>query len=888
MRVVLFANIIDRLYPLGMQILRPRLGVASGRFALRRWIPLLLIPILLLAIPIPADASAAVRVFIAGESSTVRPALELAGSDAFIIVDNIENADVLLLNGTIPDADSIRARLGKGAGLVLILGPNISPASFTGACGVIVAFQQSDLPASPVEVPIADPIGRQIVWNGSPQVRQRSLVETPISSVQPLVTGYEDGSWLIWSLPGGRAFIVNIFLGKDDNPQFREWAYYNYLIYHLAARAGGRTPLDFADYPGSPVPHAAERNGLLIAMAFLVAAAFTAFYFVRRYSLRHPEALDAIMLYTTPIPSPKGAGAPAAEEKSAAAWEQIGFQRPLSGFLVSFSLALIFFIPLILYQNLILPTYILPSAQALGIWGRVTQFFNVAWYFFDMGTSVAFIKYLSQYRVHDPKRGIQYGQLFVWWQILSGAVQVALVIAFASAVAPKSAYALYAWSMIIHATIQLPGFYQVMRHALSGFQRQDAARILDVSVNVVMPIFVQPIFVTIFYLWGRANPVFGGAMGGLLGLGVAAYAAELFTFLLGWVLYRRLGYNIRVLFLAHFDWEIIRKGFGFGIFEMLASAAWSAGQAAEIWVTQSRLVNYAEIWGNWVLAQNFIFSYQILQMLTEGVMPAISEAISHGKRILSQYYSVMSYKWGGLVSAFIGAVLLAVAPSFLLGATGAEFHRSALYVVPLAVWGAFQYFSWVGDAVQLGSNKPSIKMLLTFGEQIVRVLLILLLLERFQVSALIVAYLIALLGKGTATFLVNHKICFPQKIYIYQSLVAPFLAGMAHYLLLHGVALLIWRGDQVTSVLLFFLAILPSLPAYLFFYGLAGGWDEATLNELKQSVEMTGAMRPLVWVIWASTAAGARLSPLHGRFPIRIRPAALEEARALTLEKVSL
>lgn len=101
------------------------------------------------------------------------------------------------------------------------------------------------------------------------------------------------------------------------------------------------------------------------------------------------------------------------------------------------SIGLVLFIPLIIYQNLILPTYILPSAQALGIWGRVVQFFNLAWTFFDMGTSIAFIKYLSQYRVHDPKKGIQYGQVFVWWQILSGAVQVTLVVGLASTMAGR-------------------------------------------------------------------------------------------------------------------------------------------------------------------------------------------------------------------------------------------------------------------------------------------------------------------------------------------------------------------------------------------------------------------------------------------------------------------
>ncbi len=866
----------------------PRLHVPfSHSFSARRWLFIFLIPLLLLALPKPVFASAALRVFIAGESSTVRPALELAGSGAFLIVDDTQSADVLLLNGAIPDPALLRTRLDQGAGLVLILGPDIDAAAFTALTGVEIALTRTDEPASFVDVPIGDPISRQIVWNGAPQIRGRYIVGTPLSSVQPLIAGFEDGDWLIWRLQSGNAFVVDFFLGKDENPQFREWAYYNYLIYHLVSRAGGRTPLDFADYPGSPVPHDAERNALLALMALLVAVSFTAFFLVRRWSKRHPEALEEITLHARPTPGPKGEKPESANGKNDV-WEQVGFERPLSGFLVAFSLGLIFFIPLILYQNLILPTYILPSAQALGIWGRVTQFFNLAWYFFDMGTSIAFVKFLSQHRVHDPKKGIQYGQLFVWWQILSGAIQVALVIALASAVAPRSVYALYAWSMVIHATIQLPGFYQVMRHALSGFQRQDAARILDILVNVILPILVQPVFVTIFYLWGRNTPAFGGAMGGLIGMGVAAYAAELISFLLGWALYRRLGFNARVLFLAHFDWEIIRTGFRFGVFEMLASAAWSAGQAAEIWVTQSRLINYAEIWGNWVLAQNFVFAFQVGQMLTEGVMPAISEAISNGKRILSQYYSVMAYKWGGLVSAFIGAVLIAVAPSFLIGATEAEFHRSALYVVPLALWGAIQHFSWVGDTVQLGSNRPYIKMLMTIFEQVIRVILILILLGGLQVTALIVAYFVGLAAKGAGSFLINHKVCFPQRIYVYQSLAAPILAGVAHYLVLRGLGAVIWQGDQVTSVLLFFLAILPSLPIYLFLYGLAGGWDDATLEELKRSVEMTGAMRPVVWLIWASTAAGARLSPLHGRFPIRIRPAAMEEARILTMEKVRL
>ncbi|MCX7853406.1 MAG: hypothetical protein N2383_11545, partial [Caldilineales bacterium] len=301
-----------------------------------------------------------------------------------------------------------------------------------------------------------------------------------------------------------------------------------------------------------------------------------------------------------------------------------------------------------------------------------------------------------------------------------------------------------------------------------------------------------------------------------------------------------------------------------------------------------RQVNYNEIWGNWTLAQNFVFAYNVLSTLYANLMSSISEAISHGRRILSQYYAVMAYKWGGLMSAFIGAVLLAVADRFILGASGPEFARAAAYAVPLILWGAIQYPSWVGDNVALGANRPYLKFLLVGGEQVIRVVLALVLLRRYQINALIIAYFVGLLSKDIVAYVVNHRLCFPQRFYAWQSLGAPLLAGAAHYGVLRWLTGLVWQGDQVTSVLIFFIGILPSFPLFAFFYGLFGGWDDDTLAEVREAVELTAFVRPLAWVFWAASALGSRLSPLHGRFPIAIRATALEEARSLTQERVRL
>ncbi len=856
------------------------------RISTHRYITFILLSLLLTACA-PAEqtnrgAVQPVRIFYAGPQgkSGVGEALSIAEAGGFVQrVSQPEQAEAFVLAGAGGlDPIAAGARLQAGAGLVLLPDSSLTPQWASSLLGTPVTLQSRQDPVS-LENPagLSDPLVDEIAWNSAPQVRERLNINGV--ALKPLVVGYEDGSVILGSatIGKGQVFIFSPQLGAA-NTQFQDWSYFNYLVYHLAMRAAGRTPLSFGDYPGSPVPHEAERNALLALMGLLIVTAFAAFWLVRRYSVAHPEMLERIVSDRSKF---------AAREESTQ-WEEVGFHRPLSGFLVALSLGLFMFIPLIVYQNLILPVYILPSAQALGIWGRVTQFFNLAWLFFDMGTSIALIKYLSQYRVHDPRKGIQYVQLFVWWQTLSGAVQVALVIAISSTVLPHSAYALYAWSIIIHTFIQIPGFFQVMRHTLNGLQRQDYSRYLDLGLNVLMPMLVQPVFVSLMFAWGSSNPVFGGTLGGLLGLGIAAYAAELFTFLIGLWLYRRIGYNSRVLFLAHFDWDIVRTGFKFGVFEMLGSVAWSVGQAAEIGITQIRLINYAEIWGNWVLAQNFIFAFNVITTLFDGAMPAISEAVSNGRRLLSQYYSVMAYKWGGTVSAFICAVLLAVADRFILGASGPDFGRAASYVVPLTVWGAIQYISWVGDNVQLGANKPYLKSILIFSEQATRIVLAWFLLERFQIYGLIAAYFIGLLAKGFAAYFINHRICYPQRFYFWQSLAAPLLAGAVHYLLLRWLTGLIWQGEQVTSVLIFFIGILPSFPVYMFLYGLFGGWDKATLGELENAVRLTGFARPLAWVIWASTALGARLSPLHGRFPITIRGAAMDEALALTGERIKL
>jgi O-antigen/teichoic acid export membrane protein len=837
----------------------------------------------------PAGDRAAVRVYHAApaDRQSVAAALDLGQrAGELALVDDPTQADVLVLEAEIPEPERMADLVAKGAGLLLILGPETDAQALGTLLGAPVTLTKSEDALSITPAPGAtDSVVDDIVWGSAPQVRERFALQS--AKLRPIITGYESGEPVLAEVTGPQAGDTSAGAGKilmltaalnGANGAFQEWPYFNYLIYHLAMQGAGRSPLSFADYAGSPVPQPRDRAIMIGLCLSLMVVAFVAFFFVRRYSLRHPEALEELVV----VSAEQDAAPPSA------AWEEVGFHRALGGFLFAMMMGVLLFIPLVIYQNMILPTFILPSAQAFGLVGRVSQIFAVTWTLFDLGTSVAFVKFYSQYRVRDPRRAIQFGQVYVWWQTLSGAFQVALVILVAGAFAPRTSYAIYTWIIVAHALIQIPGFFRVLRDALYAQQRLDYAQIMDNFYMLVWPMVTQPVLVLLMLWWGKRTPEMGPALGGALGLALAAYGVEMLHFLLGLYLYRRAGYRTRALFLAHFDGSVIRESFRFGVLDMSGSLIYAAASAIEIFLTQTKLVNYAEVWGNWMMANNFLLAFDVIRNLVDCVMPGISEAISNTRAKLSQYYVAMTYKWGGMIAAFLAAVLFAVADRFIIGSTGPEFSRAAIYVFPLIFYGSVIHLNILGDAVALASNHPGLKTAMIAGEQAIRLALTVILLPRFQINALIIAYIVATLARGLAVFFINSRVCFKLRYYAWQSLAAPLLACAAHAALLRAITGVIWQGDQVTSIVIFLIGILFSYPIYAFLYGLAGGWDDGTLDEFRRAAELLPFLRPMARLFVASTSLGARLSPLHNRFPITIRGEALAEAELLTAEKVNL
>ncbi len=457
---------------------------------------------------------AALRVYELGPDDAVHQALALIPGVQF--TTDPAAADVIVVHNAPLTEAQAQAVADSGKPVILFLGPDLPATAANLLLGQpgVPAPELVTEPATLVGAPGADdPLLRDVNWNSAPQVRERSAL--PGAGLEPLVAT-EEGESVIGRQ--GSMTVVTAWLTGDHNTDLQEWPYFNYLVYHLTTTAAGRTPMAYADYPAAPVPHSGEKAGVVVLLAVLLAGTATAFVLVRRYSLRHPEILDHLVADPSRLRRSEEAG-----------WEDVGFHRPLAGFLFLLAIGLVLFIVLMIYQQVVLYGILLPSAQARGVWSLIVNFFNTFWVLFDWGTSTAFVKYFAQYRVGDPARGIKYGQFFVWWQAITGTLQLGVVALVAAFLLPGTASAFMSYYLVVHALIQFPGFLAVFQYAFRGLQRQDYDQVLNL-VLYLAPVVLQSGAVLLMSQWGADNPAFGRSMGGVLGLGIGAYAAQLLAF----------------------------------------------------------------------------------------------------------------------------------------------------------------------------------------------------------------------------------------------------------------------------------------------------------------------------------------------------------------------
>ncbi|MFX1538171.1 MAG: lipopolysaccharide biosynthesis protein, partial [Promethearchaeota archaeon] len=798
-------------------------------------------------IPVKAADSINVLVVSSGMEETMLSRLELDPS--FVISNegnlptNLDGYDCIFLFDYVPSSTEITLLDAYSGGIVVSAGSNLSTnASLLVALGLATEDSGNIIANEAVPVPIPQnsdhPIIQYIEWNSVPRIYNYShiplkgtiLLETSAESINPEVP-------LVATANNNQYLAINAWLVESLNREFVQWPYFNYFLYLTMKITTNGSILSYADWPYSPVPHLPET--ILLGVMVIVVSCITIFgyRYSRRYAQNHPiteQELEEV----------------AKEVVTEEDWEDIGFHRQLGGFLIQLLIGLVFLLPNVIMTSLVFPLVILPSPQAVGFYDFTIRFFEAIWLLFDFGTGTVLVKFFSEHRVKRPQYAIRFIQIFIWYQMLSGAAQLFIFSFLGSLIFPRTFLAHMSWVFVTHAFFQWPAFYIVFMLIFQAMNRHDYFQITNLLLYAIFNVTLQYAGIIIFRVVLGPNVMFGDSLAGAIGYSLGNYFVRLGTFLVSLWLFKKLGFSLRTIFRVDFGWTEIKNAFNFGFRWTVGNILPPLGWFWQVFLLSLFLPNYTQQQGFFSLAWTFALMVMLVALFAQSVLGGVSESFHAGRIQLTRYYTLASLKWSVFFDWFFVSALLALGPRFILGGAGIEWTGAAIILPWILIWHGIGCFSWLGDWMFAGSDRPGWAAVSWTIEQSSRALLLFLFVPAYAfftitfgspLVAVMFAYYPALIMKVLFMWWGIRRseyFKFPWRDLIWQGFIAPLASAVVLYTVLEVLFTFIWQGDILTSILILIIGTLPGLFIFSFFAGLFGGFDDNTLAEFQRAANM--------------------------------------------------
>lgn len=805
---------------------------------------------------IGTDAAIRDRVFL---DPTIRPAASLRA------------AEVIVIHNTTPpetEVPELITAVHEGQGLVILMGPEVGEGFLTRLYewpGPWTWFRESPLTVkfylptpgfwrelwnrrrgTPTAVqPHWSQTGK-LDWSTFPEVYDRVAIPRAPSLGKALVLDdrSEEGILYEGRIGQGRVYLFTPWLQVDPqaslsrqenkNYQLVVWPFFNYLLHGLILEAAGQVPPRFRDWALSPLPRPATRRacGWFIALFFLLTLAV--FLAVLTYSRKHRGPLEdfaqAVWTHDT---------FDLAGSRQENHWQDAGFYRPLSGFVIK----LVIFVP---FLALVVPLGIwtannlLIFPQAKGMDALVLGAMGVIFFFFDLGLDSAAIKFYSEHRIKDPRRAVKYFQLLIWWQILTGQFQVILI---ALAVFFPLSHSIWAYLTIaflgnmVKQWLEFYGYF--FNTVFQSFQRFDYAQYLQYLNNVAYTLLLIPIYIGL-RKWGLAHPQYGEMLACFLGLGLLLLVSPLPGFFFGLFLYRRLGYPLKVMFMAHFDWSVLKDAVGYGYKLTLRQLINRLDQFLSLALFAVVLFNYLEVTGLVTTALGVLAFFSILDVIHQSIFPSFAEAYTQERMHLARHYLIQALGWG-----MIGTIIC-VAPALvwipLGGPVLSPQWQRAIPIVPVLILNsALAYFANMPDSVFKAAGKTHFVALMGAILLGFKLILGLVLVPRYQMFGLAWTLTLVNLADALLSWSLVHRYVLPLRFNIFRLIFPSLLAGIVLVGFYFGLrALLLPLGTPGVAV--FTLLFLPLGPLAGLLIAMFGGTTELSLQELKRAIAVNSVL----------------------------------------------
>jgi hypothetical protein len=565
-------------------------------------------------------------------------------------------------------------------------------------------------------------------------------------------------------------------------------------------------------------------------------------------------------------------------------WEELGFHRPLAGFWYKLVFEIgILIIPIFFVTYFL--KYIYPFPTSIGYRATFTSLFVLVFTIFDIGTANTISRYIADENVKNPLNMVKYVQYFIWYQSITGIIQITVISIWALYFVPNTELAYGIWIMLLCITKQWPGFPGVFKGVLGSLQQYNKKATIDFIQSEAVQRFTEIGFVLLGKWYGESNPevgaILGIAMGAVIGLYLDDVIASVFA---GWFLAKSLknfGITFKRLFKIEFDWKIVKECLTFGLKTGLPSVLFAFTKVFVLTLCLQYIPQYTTFYVLYDMAYMLVAVTE--RLVNQDFTPLLTESYQSQKVKLCQYYNAHSIRFMMINTGFAFAIMLLVI-SMLEGVfIGLQLDRYMLslpFLIPVLIYRGFKPYNRYSDSLLIAAHKPNMIMGLKIFEEIIKIIswyLTIVVFRVYELGIVGIVYTLALgdfpaiLIKNVIAYVYINKKVMKLKVMAWQSFVVPPVSTG----ILYGVFLLLkilfidllfswnfWGALVIGLLFIFILVFVLYFPLTV----LLGGWDDNSVEDFKKVVTMAGPSRFIISPMSKIILKIIPHSKLHNKF----------------------
>ncbi|MHA1339029.1 MAG: hypothetical protein ACTSRZ_03430 [Promethearchaeota archaeon] len=572
-------------------------------------------------------------------------------------------------------------------------------------------------------------------------------------------------------------------------------------------------------------------------------------------------------------------------------FDVIGYQRALGGYFYQFFFAILGGVVIfVLFGSILAVVYPYPTAK--GYVNSSMIMFSFIQFIFNIPTAFAIERFVSEWRIKNPHKMLEYIRFYIWYQMITGLILVTSLSWFILYILDADSGLEYAkWLMLILLTREYPAMLDIFFACIKGLQQFDLESQIYFSRDIITKGF-EIGFVVLGRIWGESNPRIGGLMGLAIGYAIGTYLDDFINMLIAALYFRKvlkkMGFKLSDTLIPYISKDVIKTSFiyGFqiswpGIFSTITGFfvffAWY--EAVPAYLTLQTLNATADELAN-------------ITKRSEGInlKGGLSESFNNKRPALTQYYIAQIFKWYGFFTTGIGIIVLTFFPALMEVIFSGHDLETYLLAIPFILPNVLHTIlveGLEGSSKQIldMTNLQWIRSLLDIGHNIATLITTYIYLEvthipqKYGIAAMIwimpMGNFIADFGFMLIRWIIINKKVVKLNIPIWQSFIAPlppaiitFIIGKLWVLFIHPIiieSLGLYIGGVIT---LLFAFIGCFLFTFITLYSYFGGWDDYGLNVFYEAVKISGPSRIFFVPIAKMSGLLTKISPLHNKFPI--------------------